>query len=381
VKSIDSLRILIVIIRGLSIIISLSSSMTTDTSITAYGSSLPMSLNNRLRDILLCFNQEYVPWSVLKDSLPLDTGVDEIKLCLSQDPFNMFSYIEDIDNIIEPDNIIGSDGHNGTKDCSSSSCNLLIGLKNVTIEVQLIQKSIEKWRQMILQRLIECDGGPVEFSTLPAMIPRPTIIPTSVKIKDVLSTDLKKSFNITCNDKHDLWLVSLSQLNSDVQSIFEEKWKSDIAHFLYKQSIQIPLTRLGIEVPRPAILHQKKLSEVLRSDIKQRFVLLPNPINNETFVQVHMTTTQREKYCEKWRRAIIDFITSSKQKYLYLNILAANVQRPYIGCNVIIGNGAVKLKKILVDDPQSRFKLIGELNKIKVSLSISPSLQHKSEVR
>jgi hypothetical protein len=355
--------------------------MTTDTNITAYGSSLPMSLNNRLRDILLCFNQEYVPWSVLKDSLPLDTGVDEVKLCLAQDPFNMFSYIEDIDNIIEPDNIIGSDGHNGIRDNSSSSSNLLIGLKNVTIEVQLIQKSIEKWRQMILQQLIECDGGPVEFSTLPAMVPRPTIIPTSVKIKDVLTTDLKKSFNITCNDKHDLWLVSLSQLNSDVQSIFEEKWKSDIAHFLYKQSIQIPLTRLGIEVPRPTNLHQKKLSEVLRSDVKQRFVLVPNPTNNETFVQVHMTTTQREKYCEKWRRAIIHFITSSKQKYLYLNILAANVQRPYMGCNVIIGNGVVKLKKILVDDPQSRFKLTGELNKIKVSLSLSPSLQHKSEVR
>lgn len=362
--------------------------MTTDTNITAYGSSLPISLNNRLRDILLCFNQEYVPWSVLKESLPLDTEVNEVKLCLTQDPFNMFSYIEDIDNIIQPDyTAADSDGNNGARDSrsnSSNSSNLLIGLKNVTIEIQLIQKSIEKWRQLILQRLIECDGGPVEFSTLPAMVPRPTIIPTSVKIKDILTTDLLKSFHITCNDKHDLWLVSLSQFNSDVQSIFEEKWKNDIALFLYKQSIQIPLTRLGIEVPRPTTLHQKKLSEVLRSDVKQRFVLVPNLTNNETFVYVHMTITQREKYCEKWRRAIIDFFTTSKQKYLYLNILATNVHRPYMGCNVIIGSSVVKLKKILVDDPQSRFKLTGELNKIKVSLSLSPSSvqpQHKSEVR
>lgn len=359
--------------------------MTTDTNITTYGSSLPMSLNNRLRDILLCFNQEYVPWSVLKESLPVDTVIDEVKLCLAQDPFNMFSYIEDIDNIIEPDyTALDSDGHNGSRDSSSGSSstnnNLLIGLKNVTIEIQSIQKSIEKWRQMILQRLIECDG-PVEFSTLPAMVPRPIIIPTSVKIKDILTTDLKKSFHITCNDKHDLWLVSLSHLNSDVQSIFEEKWKSDIAHYLYKQSIQIPLTRLGVEVPRPASLNQKKLSEVLRSDDKQRFVLVPNPTNNETVVYVHMTIIQREKYCEKWRRAILDFITSSKQKYIYLNILAANVPRPYMGCNIIIGSGVVKLKKILLDDPLGRFKLTGELNKMKVSLSLSPSLQNKGEVR
>ena len=52
-----------------------------------------------------------------------------------------------------------------------------------------------------------------------------------------------------------------------------------------------------------------------------------------------------------------------------------------MGCNIIIGSGVVKLKKILLDDPLGRFKLTGELNKMKVSLSLSPSLQNKGEVR
>jgi len=330
-----------------------------------------------------------VPWSILKECLSIDIEIDEVKLCLKQDSsVNIFSYIEDGD-IIESDNTNSKleslinhddDGDDNNTNNFNGRCNVnhnvLIGLKNMTNEIQLIKQSINQWRQMIIQRLIQCDG-PVDFSSLASKVPRPIMVPTSVKIKDVLMTDLMKTFIITCNEKHDLWLVSLSQHdNHDVQSIFEEKWKNDIANFLYKQTIQMPLTRLGIEVPRPANLN-KKLSEVLRSDLKQRFVLVPNPTNNETVVHVHMTTTQKEKYCEKWRRNIIDFITSTKQKYIFLNVLAASVSRPYMGCNVIIGSGTVKLKKVLLEDPQNRFKLTGELNKVKVSLSPL----HKTEVR
>lgn len=229
------------------------------------------------------------------------------------------------------------------------------------VDDEEIREFVDDWRRHLADYL-STQSSTVGLSDIGSNVARPTRLPTSVKLIDVLRTDPSNRFIIT-GEGNNIRAKFNFHLNEDQIASLVEQWRESISRFLSTQSTTVGLSDIGSHVARPFCLPNSiKLLETLQSDPQGRFAISGEGSSMRARRIFRVDDDEIIDFVEDWRNSIARYL-GAQYTTVSLSDIGSNVSRPPRLPT------SVKLIEVMRADPRNRFVLSGDGNNIRAALS------------
>ena len=224
---------------------------------------------------------------------------------------------------------------------------------------------IQNWRNSAATLLLEHNWNrmDIELGLLGASIPRPTEIPSDVKLMDVLVSDPMNRFTLKRKPGNmSMVLVSRNLTNHEKESVVEEWLQSILDYLSTIGNRSASLGDIGMMIARPRLLpNSAKLLETLRTDPYDRFEVTGMGNDLRVRKRIKLSEAEFDQLVEIWKSNIIDVLILKRK--VTLTELGSSAKRP------VKLPKDYKLHEILRCDGLKRFWVEGFGDAIMVSLS------------
>jgi hypothetical protein len=229
------------------------------------------------------------------------------------------------------------------------------------VDDEEIREYVEEWRNSLAEYL-SMQSATVGLSDIGSNVARPSKLPTSVKLIDVLKSDEQNRFNVS-GEGNSIRAKFNFNLNEGQIAAYVEQWREQISRFLSTQSTTVGLSDIGSHVQRPFCLQNSfKLLDILQNDPLDRFAVSGDGSGMRARRIFRVDDKEIVEYVEEWRRAIACYL-ATQYSTVSLSDIGSNANRPSRLPT------SVKLIDVMRSDPVNRFALTGDGNNIRAELT------------
>jgi hypothetical protein len=228
-----------------------------------------------------------------------------------------------------------------------------------------IREHVQQWQEN-LAAFLSNNGSAISLSDLGSQVVRPTGVPISVKLIDVLKTDETNRFIIN-TDASGGAKAQFNYANLTEEQILslQGQWRDNVSRFLSNYSTSLSIQDIAEYVSRPPFLDATiTLYDILKSDENGCFAISGEYPNIRVRRVYRVDDPTIASHVENWRSAVSSFLASQSISVSLSDIGSSIARPPSLP-------PSVKLIDVLKADEQQRFVLSGDGNSIRAALSTS----------
>jgi len=225
---------------------------------------------------------------------------------------------------------------------------------SITKAEREVQAAVEDWKNQMSEDF-QKHTSDIKLCMLSQNIKRPKGVPKSLKLIDILNTDLQRRFLLlpspSPNKKgSEDMMVKYKCTPAEVEG-YHEEWRIDVAIYLLQQKCPIPLVTIGTHVAKPKNLGKnQKLIDVVKMDKMGRFDTHVDESHN-SLTRLSVT----KEFCfQCWRSNIYNLWRSSGCGAL---LTTESIHRSHPPAALsFTTRRRFSVWEMIVTDPEERFK-------------------------